>query len=529
MMNITCQPEKASQKPKFKRFLAFLMSLLVFLGAFGLFKPENVLADTSIQILPVAPDLGNPTSSENMSYINGVLQVTGGNPYFDNGNLYWDIKSGDYNHGIGFIKCDLPFYFRSRCYLGIPDSFEIWIDFDVYYGERIYIKTSFDLGGYQGVGPVVDVRNYYVDLFVEWNYSKIQNGISTGWITLKVFQVPRSGGNPELVDEYTFNNLTFFNKAANIDNRPAMLQIGLSFPSSIIAGLITLTHYDFPALSIELPQSSNQNYQAHNPSEFVLAKIQHANSLQNPYGTVLLRVLDVFNQQTYYWREFWTYFDSGGGDTLFWIPAHSLLSPGNYVIQAYFIDDNIGYPENNQSNYPYLTDADFMAYAEQNGLISEPVDFTFTGFYSTITPTPTPPVFPSMSPYPSTPPELSPPPYIGSEDICQTPPGGFLDYPVQNLTFAICKAFTFLFLPTENQRNTLSSFLNNWSDNLKKKPPFGYFYLIKSAFSGVDTTATSTEYNFEIPVIGDTLKQAIVFLFWLIAVAYVIFRVKSIL
>jgi hypothetical protein len=134
-----------------------------------------------------------------------------------------------------------------------------------------------------------------------------------------------------------------------------------------------------------------------------------------------------------------------------------------------------------------------------------------------------------MSPYPSTPPELSPPPYAGSEEICQSPPGGFLDYPVQNLTFAICKAFTFLFLPSESQRNTLSSFLNNWSDNLKKKPPFGYFYLIKNAFSGLDTTATSTEYNFEIPVIGDTLKQAIVFLFWLIAVAYVIFRIKSIL
>jgi len=163
---------------------------------------------------------------------------------------------------------------------------------------------------------------------------------------------------------------------------------------------------------------------------------------------------------------------------------------------------------------------------DENTYQSETIYFNIIGGAS---PSPSPPVYPSMSPYPSTPPELSPPPYAGSEEICQSPPGGFLDYPVQNLTFAICKAFTFLFLPSESQRNTLSSFLNNWSDNLKKKPPFGYFYLIKSAFSGIDTTATSTEYNFEIPVIGDTLKQAIIFLFWLIAVAYVIFRIKSIL
>jgi hypothetical protein len=519
MMNITCQPEKAFQKPKFKRFLGFLMSLLVFLGAFGLFKPENVLADTSIQISPVAPDLGNPTSTDgSLSYSNGA--ITG------SGNLYWDIKSGDYNHGIGFIKCNLG----SSCFLSDKDNFGIG-SFLAWNGNAyvpvIYVQSPSFNHYWVSAATSWDNQNYYIDLFLEWNYSRIQNGVSTGWITFKAFQVPKSGGNPELIYEQTFDNLTFFNEAQNIDNRPSLLNIGLS-QGSIIAGLITLTHYDFPALSIELPQS-NENYQASNPSEFVAAKIQHANSLQNPYGTVLLKVLDVFNQETYYWRDFWTYYDSGGGDTLFWIPAHSLLSPGNYEIQAYFIDDNIGYPENNQSNYPYLTDADFMAYAAQNGLVSEPVDFTFTGFYTTATPTPTPPVYPSMSPYPSTPPELSPPPYAGSEEICQTPPGSFLDYPVQNLTYAICQAFTFLFLPSENQRDNLSTFLNTWSDNLKKKPPFGYFYLIKSAFSGIDTTATSTEYNFEIPVIGDTLKQAIVFLFWLIAVAYVLFRIKSIL
>ena len=523
-MNITYQPEKASQKPKFKRFLAFLMSLLVFLGAFGLFKPENVLADTTININPVSSDFGNPSENYNICFngnFGGVLYIC--SPMLYAGHLLYNTS--DYNKVFGYIRMTelSAIYIQSNSYwyfLGIEP-----------YNNYVNIIHSNQWSSYNYIdNQTIDLNNYYIDAYVEYEFGEKKNGIISGYFIAKIFKEPKAGGTPELIFEQELDNLIFYDENQNpvIDNRIQSLTIWINTYGAINQGLVVLTKKEYPELSIELPQAGSQ-YQASNPSEFVAAKIQRANALQNPYGTVLLKVLDVFNQQTYYWRDFWTYYDSGGGDTLFWIPAHSLLSPGNYEIQAYFIDDNIGYPENNQSNYPYLTDADFMAYAEQNGLVSEPVDFTFTGFYTTATPTPTPPVYPSMSPYPSTPPELSPPPYAGSEQICQSPPGGFLDYPVQNLTYAICQAFTFLFLPSENQRNNLSSFLNTWSDNLKKKPPFGYFYLIKSAFSGINTTATSTEYNFEIPVIGDTLKQAIIFLFWLIAVAYVIFRIKSIL
>jgi hypothetical protein len=101
MMNITCQPEKASQKPKFKRFLAFLMSLLVFLGAFGLFKPENVLADTTININPVSSDFGNPSENNNICF-NGNAGLFICYPMRYSGYLLYNTS--DYNKLFGYIR-----------------------------------------------------------------------------------------------------------------------------------------------------------------------------------------------------------------------------------------------------------------------------------------------------------------------------------------------------------------------------------------------------------------------------------------
>lgn len=483
------------------------MSLLVFLGAFGLFKPENVLADTTININPVSSDFGNPSENYNICFSGyGLLYVC---PRYSVGYLLYNTS--DYNKVFGYIRMTelSAIYIQSNSY---------WYFFGIEpYYNYVNIINSNQWNGYNYIdNQTIDLNNYYINAYVEYEFGEKKNGIISGYFIAKIFKKPKAGGTPELIFEQKLDNVIFYDENQNpvIDNRIQSLTIWINTYGLINQGLFVLKKKEFPELSIELPQANDENYQPRNLTEFVVAKISNAYKLY-PYGTVLLRVLDVYNEKTYYWYNPWSYFDSGGGNTYFWIPADVKLEPGNYTIQAYFLPHY-------EYQTPNLTDEEFMNEAEQNGLVSEPVNFTLRGFYTLEG-------VPSASPYPTSPPELSPPPYVGSEEICQTPPGGFLDYPVQNLTFAICKAFTFLFLPSESQRNTLSSFLNNWSDNLKKKPPFGYFYLIKSAFTTVEATTTITEYNFEIPIIGETLKKSVIFLFWLIAVAYVIIRIKSVI
>jgi hypothetical protein len=425
MMNITYQPEKASQRPKFKRFLAFLMSLLVFLGAFGLFKPETAKAG-------------------------GIYHLT------------YDAQSGYYL--IPPEISDPPI--RLTTTWGNQHGWFIMSDA----GDAMTLMTSL---------TTVSLCNGQEYTSGYWSPSP-GNLMTQVEVNGKLY--------------YFLITSTYCAPIIKIAVYPNFGNVYLSYDP-----------FDTIAPKISLLEPSNNNIVSEGKSNFWKISLEGLSTIPNLPQFVSLRV---------------NYWNINFPDIIYRDEVYPVLIPENPSDFSTYLDKNTP-----------LTNGEYQAQAElilsDNTIYKSEINyFVIIGGAS---PSPSPPVYPSMSPYPSTPPELSPPPYAGSEEICQSPPGGFLDYPVQNLTFAICKAFTFLFLPSESQRDTLSSFLNNWSDNLKKKPPFGYFYLIKSAFSGVDTTATSTEYNFEIPVIGDTLKQAIVFLFWLIAVAYVIIRIKSIL
>ena len=492
------------------------MFILVFFGGFGVLKPDKVFADTTRTINPIQGDFGNPNENYNMFYSPLGFIMTY-HPDWAWGYLKYDIEN--YNKGLGYIKCDFEGEARNECELGLLG--ENWAtDLLIIPSTNNVAITIFGQTQYHDI--TLDINNYNVNLYFEYEYGQMKNGVIKGWITTKIFKVPKTGGTPELLYQETFNDLTFYDENQNpvVNKKIKTLYIGEHWWGEILQGSFVLTQKEYLELSIETPQKNDEHYKPDNLNQFVLLKLKNINLLDSPYGLVLLKVIDIYRENTYYWRTFWTYNDSGGFNSYFWLPADVKLEPGSYTIQAYFLP----YYEYASVN---LSDEEFISQAEENGLATEPVNFILEGFNTEEWVGSTP--FPPISPYPYTPPELSLPPYAGTEEICETPPGGFLEYPVQNMTFAICKGFTFLFLPSENQRKNLADFLNNWVENLKKKPPFGYFYLVKNAFNSVDTMATTTEYNFEIPVIGDTLKQAIVFLFWLIAVAYVIFRIKTIL
>ena len=143
-------------------------------------------------------------------------------------------------------------------------------------------------------------------------------------------------------------------------------------------------------------------------------------------------------------------------------------------------------------------------------------------------PPPTPE--PSPPPYPTTSPTISPPPYVGQiETVCTPPEGGFLEYPVQNMQYALCKAITALFIPSQQQLDNVSEYLDSWIANLKTKPPFGYFYLVKDSLANIELATPLTEYNFTIPVINNTLRNGLKFCFWFLAVIYLAVRIKTIL
>jgi len=83
-------------------------------------------------------------------------------------------------------------------------------------------------------------------------------------------------------------------------------------------------------------------------------------------------------------------------------------------------------------------------------------------------------------------------PITPSAEVCQPPAGGLLDYPVDNITYATCKAFYFLFVPNDTQQNDIKNYISSITGTIKEKPPIGYFYLIKDAFGSLSTTTTST-------------------------------------
>lgn len=84
---------------------------------------------------------------------------------------------------------------------------------------------------------------------------------------------------------------------------------------------------------------------------------------------------------------------------------------------------------------------------------------------------------------------------IPGVEVCEPPAGGFLDYPIDNIAYAVCKASYFLFIPSDTQQNDIYNRLNNIKLAISNKPPFGYFTLINNALGGITegtTTATTT-------------------------------------
>lgn len=120
---------------------------------------------------------------------------------------------------------------------------------------------------------------------------------------------------------------------------------------------------------------------------------------------------------------------------------------------------------------------------------------------------------------------------INLEGVCTPPQGGFLDYPVDNITYAFCRAITFLFIPNETQQNDIKNKFLNLSNEVKNKPPIGYFYKIKDLFNFTTTTtstliSTSTYNKFS--DIFNPLKNGIKIILFLAVGVFVIKKISNI-
>jgi len=120
------------------------------------------------------------------------------------------------------------------------------------------------------------------------------------------------------------------------------------------------------------------------------------------------------------------------------------------------------------------------------------------------------------------------------EDICTAPQGGFLDYPTQNITYALCKVFSYLFIPNQEQQQNIQNRFSSFQDIIKNKPPLGYFYKIKDALNqnitaGNATTTqvlnTSTTQAFS--AVFSPLKAGLNWVLWLAAGSWVFIKIKN--
>ena len=120
------------------------------------------------------------------------------------------------------------------------------------------------------------------------------------------------------------------------------------------------------------------------------------------------------------------------------------------------------------------------------------------------------------------------------EDICTAPQGGFLDYPTQNINYALCKAFSYLFIPNQEQQQNIQNRFSSFQDIIKSKPPLGYFYKIKDALNQNITTGnatttqilnTSTTQAFS--AVFSPLKTGLNWVLWLAAGSWVFIKIKN--
>lgn len=170
----------------------------------------------------------------------------------------------------------------------------------------------------------------------------------------------------------------------------------------------------------------------------------------------------------------------------------------------------------------YETSEDIIAAAQEMGGVSNVIEFGIAGYISEVsgeyilpggayTPAPTPEIeIPSIT------------------DICGQPPGGFLDYPIENITYSLCKAFSFLFIPNNQQLEKIITAIDEIKNTVYNKPPFGYFILIKEQLKAIEPEATSTELitDFDFLGLNSLLKGGVEVLFWAGFAFYAIKRFK---
>ena len=94
----------------------------------------------------------------------------------------------------------------------------------------------------------------------------------------------------------------------------------------------------------------------------------------------------------------------------------------------------------------------------------------------------------------------------------------------------ICKAFYFLFIPNETQREDLSDGIEQAIGNITDQKPIGYIKQIYNIWKEVNVVEYEGEGKapVEIPVIGTVIKNIIAILLWVVFAKYIVKRIGSI-
>ena len=529
----TFNPAYRGKKPLLFRGI---LGVLVILGVFFIFNLEIVKAGTSNII---STDFGNPT------------QVNGKWEYYWGGQLNVEVTSQNPVSSLVWGATTTPCSAEKQDASGnITFTERTWMGADPHFG--LYFLTippdentpyaSFGATLTPSLGGVVynlpnDINTSYYFHFPRWydyitvsysyNYHFIDNDNAIGSVEIAIYGREYEG-EPQLLFYRKIDNITFYSTTSKLlvcSGRLVYSDSGLeqgmsssgtfdnptTITANFVEGNYTPTPLPTPTPTptptnplVEITQPQNNDILLDNTYNFWGLKFSNLGVIHNLPQLATIKVNywktsepnNVFTDQTL------LLIPSQPAEILTYLDKSHDLPVGEYKAQAQLILN-----DNQTFNSDIIT-------------------FNIVGE----TPTPSPPYpTPTISPYPSAQPTLSPPPYIGTQEFCEQPQGGFLDYPVQNITYAICKIFTFLFIPDQEHLNSVTNFLNSWTNTLQKKPPFGWFYSIKRAFESTTPDNINTEYDFTVPVLGDTLKHALIFLFWFLAVIYIIIRIKTIL
>jgi hypothetical protein len=130
-------------------------------------------------------------------------------------------------------------------------------------------------------------------------------------------------------------------------------------------------------------------------------------------------------------------------------------------------------------------------------------------------------------PQPSPPPAPEAPEIPTESEACTLPENPTILNYVQT---GICKAFYFLFIPNETQREDLSDGIEQAVGNITDQKPIGYIKQIYDTWKEVNVVEYEGEGKapVEIPVIGTTIKNIIAILLWVVFAKYIVKRIGSI-